>query len=582
MIVFKDKKEEFRTDDWIRRIEHCLNTIFNRQIEHDLAVKLLIDCGELECALTDIVCNEEDSVTSTIRLLREMTILAGKIFVQSWENNRIDRCYFYQLYSMHSALKKMCLPEIVPFGVSEGFAFYGLFPETYLETTKKFAQQFCKRPLTIIGLRTIGTTLSAIVSAALTILGYDNTSFTVRPRGEPFDRKIRVSKELESFVSNRVNGGFIITDEGPGLSGSSFGGTAQFLSELGVQDKNIFFFPGWEPDSSMMNSPGARDHWERHPKMSTSFESVWIDSGKLHRWLNTDLLIDLSAGMWRERLLMNSSEIPPVHPHHERRKYLVVKNVLRNDPSTLIKFSGLGRYGEMTFRRAEILQVSGMSLPVKNYENGFIEYEFVEGKHRWIKEITTSFLYSAAKYAAFLKNTFPGGDVVSPDTMREMVMVNIKESIGDAFLDKLSVYHQYTDDLYLKYITAIDGRMQLHKWLQFDNHIIKIDNTDHYHDQFFPGCQDIAWDIAGGIIEWDLNYDQEKYFTNAYIKESGDISVRKRVCPNKIAYCAFRVGISKLFAESLKGTYDGILFDKKYDYYKNYLLKILSEMTTNG
>lgn len=582
MIVFKDKKEEFRTDYWIRRIEHYFNKFFNRQIEHDLAVKLLIDCGELECALTDTVCNEEDSVTSTVRLLREMTILAGKIFVQSWENSRVDRCYFYQLHSMHSALKKVRLPEIVPFGVSEGFAFYGLFPETYLETAKKFARQCYKRPLTIIGLRTIGTTLSAIVSATLTMLGYDNTSFTVRPRGEPFDRKIRVSKELELFVNSRAGGGFIITDEGPGLSGSSFGGTAQFLSELGVHDKNIFFFPGWEPDSSVMNSPGARDHWERHPKMLTSFESVWIDSGKMHRWLNTDSLIDLSAGMWRERLLMNSSEIPPVHPHHERRKYLVVKDPLRNNPSTLIKFSGLGRYGEMTFRRAEILQVSGMSLPVKNYENGFIEYEFVEGKHRWMKEITTSFLYSAAKYLAFLKNTFPVGDVVSPDAMREMVKINISESIGDAFLDKLNVFHQYTNDIYPENGTAVDGRMQLHKFLQYDNRIIKIDNTDHHQDQFFPGCQDIAWDIAGGIIEWDLNHDNENRFINVYIKESGDISVRKRVYPNKIAYCALRVGMSKLFAESLKGTYDGILFKKKFDYYKSYLLKILSEMNTNG
>jgi hypothetical protein len=575
VIVFSNRREEFRTDEWIRRIERCISSIINGTSDHDLAVKLLIDCGELECALTDIICKGEDSVTSTVLLLREMTVAAGKIFVQSWENGHVDRTQCYRFHSIISALKGLYLPEIVQSGVSEGFAFYGLFPETYLEAAKKFASQCNKKSLTVIGIRTIGTTLSAIVSATLTLLGYDTASFTVRPVGEPFDRKIRVSNELKKDIKSKINESFIITDEGPGLSGSSFGGTAQFLSELGVCDKNIIYFPSWEPQSSMLNCRMARDHWERHSRISGSFESVWIDTGRMQRLFNADSLIDLSAGMWREKLSKNCSGLPPVHPHHERRKYLVVKSAVKNEPATLIKFSGLGRYGEMTCQRAAHLQKSGCSLPVKSYASGFIEYEFIENNYRWIKDITLDFLYSAAKYTAFLKKTFPVNVIESPEAMIEMVKVNITESIGDSFLDKLNIYQKYIDDsLYMKNGTAVDGKMQLHKWFHYENRYIKTDHTDHHHDQFFPGNQDIAWDIAGGCIEWNLNNDHEKYFIDAYIKESGDTSVVNRVLPNKIAYCAFRVGISKLFSQVLRGTYDGILFEKKYEYYKNCLINI--------
>jgi hypothetical protein len=574
MIVFKNNTAVFKTEEWINRIRNSLESLLHWQFDHDIVVKLLIDCGELECAVTDSFCPEDDSLTDTVLLLRKMTIQAGRIFFLSWKKRPIDTYLIFELQSVLESIRNLRLPGAINFGVSEGFAFYGLFPETYLETAQKYYQRYPESQLTIIGLRTIGTTLSAIVSATLTFLGCENISFTVRPRGEPFNRKVRTTKKLEDVIKTRMNGNFIITDEGPGLSGSSFGGTAHLLTSLGVLDKNIMYFPSWEPDSSMLNSINAREHWVRHQKFSTSFESAWIDSKKLHKRFNAHSFIDISAGMWRNHFAAENLESPPVHPHHERRKYLIIKDHAEDNPSSLIKFAGLGRYGEKACQRADLLASSGYSLPVKKCSNGFIEYELIDGTSRFIKEISKPFLLSAASYVAFLKKTFPDCDVVSPEKMIEMIKVNITESIGEEYLKK-NTFQKYINDQYLKYGTAIDGKMQLHKWLVHNNKFIKTDHTDHYNDQFFPGCQDIAWDLAGGIIEWNLNYTNEIYFINEYLEKSGDVLIRKRILANKIAYCAFRVGVSKLFSESLSGTPDGDRFVKQYRYYREHLLNIL-------
>ena len=51
-------------------------------------------------------------------------------------------------------------------------------------------------------------------------------------------------------------------------------------------------------------------------------------------------------------------------------------------------------------------------------------------------------------------------------------------------------------------VVAIDGRMLPHEWLETRMAIVKADALDHHDDHFFPGCQDIAWDIAGASVEW--------------------------------------------------------------------------------
>src|SRR5207244_3469305 len=58
-----------------------------------------------------------------------------------------------------------------------------------------------------------------------------------------------------------------------------------------------------------------------------------------------------------------------------------------------------------------------------------------------------------------------------------------------------------------------DGRMQPHKWLcTADRLWLKLDGTTHGDDHFFPGPCDIAWDIAGAIVEWELDAAAREHF----------------------------------------------------------------------
>ena len=71
----------------------------------------------------------------------------------------------------------------------EGYAYYALYPETYVAAAEQFIRG--RRPGTAVcvGLRSIGTSLSAAVAAGLEAAGWRVLALTLRPRGHPFQRR---------------------------------------------------------------------------------------------------------------------------------------------------------------------------------------------------------------------------------------------------------------------------------------------------------------------------------------------------------------------------------------------------------
>ena len=62
----------------------------------------------------------------------------------------------------------------------------------------------------------------------------------MRPTGHPYDRKLELTPELCDWVGTvRATPGFLIVDEGPGISGSSFLAVAEALSQCGVEGRRI-------------------------------------------------------------------------------------------------------------------------------------------------------------------------------------------------------------------------------------------------------------------------------------------------------------------------------------------------------
>src|SRR5947208_929491 len=72
--------------------------------------------------------------------------------------------------------------------------------------------------------------------------------FTLRPGGHPFDRQLDVSAELAEEWRSPKDAQFLVVDEGPGLSGSSFASVAGALRRVGIEDRRIVLMPGWDAD----------------------------------------------------------------------------------------------------------------------------------------------------------------------------------------------------------------------------------------------------------------------------------------------------------------------------------------------
>src|SRR5690606_12981565 len=111
------------------------------------------------------------------------------------------------------------LPRSAPQQTAEGYALYGVHPEAYAKAAVGFFAQLAPMRVCAIGIRSIGTSLSAAVAAALCRRGAAVRTVALRPRGEPWDRVVRATDRFTRTVVGNADEYFAIVDEGPGMSG---------------------------------------------------------------------------------------------------------------------------------------------------------------------------------------------------------------------------------------------------------------------------------------------------------------------------------------------------------------------------
>ena len=109
-------------------------------------------------------------------------------------------------------------------------------------------------------------------------------------------------------------------------------------------------------------------------------------------------------------------------------------------------------------------------------------------------------------------------------------------------------------ELRLKHPVIADGRMQPHEWvLSKEGKLLKTDSGSHGDDHFFPGTTDIAWDLAGAIVEWQMNEQQAAEFLNRYRRASGD-DASARIDGFIKAYAVFRLAYCLMAANAMNGS----------------------------
>jgi hypothetical protein len=547
-MIYRDLERWLDAGAWLRRHRAALLHP-DALAGHDTSVRLLVEFGELESALTDHLLPDADTLLPQTRALRRIALRTAHLLRATWRALPLPAA---DLGDDWRLLEETVATLTGPLRlkVAEGFALYGLYPETWLEAAERFARSTVPRKALCIGLRTIGAPLSAVVAAALESAGWEVHALTLRPRGDPFARSPLLAPALEQFLRRHRDAHALLIDEGPGLSGSSLAGTAEALHRLGFPDARITFFPGWNPDAARLLSPAARERWPRHDKWIGDFDESWIASGHL----SSLPLQPLDGGRWRA-LFFDPADYPPVQPQHERRKYLSQERAPR-----LFKFAGLGPYGEEAWRRAAPLADAGFTPPVHALRHGFLIQSFVPGRPLTAHDCDDALIDRAAAYLAFRQRMFPASHRTEGETLYRMTAWNLKQTLGvdlPARSDR--------ELLDAGSAVAIDGRLHPWEWLATPEGYVKTDAVDHHADHFFPGATDVAWDLAGFAVEFGLDEGATGQWVRRFVRHSGDTRVTARLPWFRLAYLAFHAGYARLAMETMADSPESERFLRRHE-----------------
>lgn len=563
MIVYDDRgRTSTGHDAW--RDAHLRVARSDAECTPDTLTAALIAFGELESGVADALCPARDDWQPLLARLREISETLGAACAAAAEDDTPHARGLARTAVVTSeALAAIDWPP-VRLRTPEGYAYYGLYPEAYADAVVRWAADVRPERVVCLGLRSIGTSLSAMAAGALRRHGFNVRSWTVRPRGHPFDRRVVLAPDLLSRLA-LWESTVLVVDEGPGLSGSSLTGAAAAIAAAGVPDERILFVPAWRPEAERFVSSAAAARWARHGAIVPAFDIVrraLVCAGVVPADAT-----EISAGEWRRRLHL-APPWPAAHPQHERRKFLFQTNGVRPPANLAIaRFAGLGRYGEETARRAAALSAAGWTTPPVRFARGFLAQEFAAGEPVDASRVTEAFVRHASRYVAWLRRHASCSDAAPVERLAEMLVCNTQETLGREWIQAAETLARDASR-FDEPATAVDGRLQPHEWIATRAGWIKTDALDHHRDHFFPGPVDAAWDVAGLAIELTagtpcgpLANDVARFVLDEYVRVSGDTRLAARLPFYTAAYCAFRSGYCSLAAGTLRGTGDAPRFD---------------------
>lgn len=542
LLVFRDGRRVLDGHDLVRALQRKLNALlsisdFHAQSAQDELTEALLRSGDLECALADL-----DGYGRAAETLSQLTDrLALALVGQS--SPSLD-------LMMLKSLDAAEIPERVSVSIPEGFCYYALHPLDYADLLNE--NGIDTSAAAIVGIRSIGTTLSAVVRAWFEIRGIPAERITVRPNGHPFDRSLSLTEPDREWIVHAVRRDalFFVVDEGPGLSGSSFLAVAEALVQQGVSHDRIVLLPSSIPNLSSLLAPDAATRWSR-------FRTIAV---KPTRHIPAQASEDIGWGKWRETVFADQRDWPAVWSWTERRKFLSA------DKRRLFRFDGHGHFGKTARSRSQMLTENGWGPEIRAAQDGFSESPWIDGARPSRADQTV--VRRLAQYCAFRASKFQHS-IASNDELALMTQLNLERALGVHYFAVLPVERP----------VVADGRMMPHEWIATsDGRLLKVDAASHGDDHFYPGPTDIAWDVAGAIAEWNLDQKATDVLVREYERISGD-AIEARLPAYLIAYCAFRLGFALSAARSANNDEEAARFKRDAEMHRHTLATLLPRAT---
>lgn len=488
-------------------------------------------------------------------LLLEAGELAQGLIDHAWQTSAIDESS--PLVERATALVRACadafvadderpivlpsfddleLPGRVSVSLPEGFAFYAVYPQAWA----RLAEPHRHVPTRVIGIRSIGLTLGAVVAAAAGAQRF----VSVRPSGHPFDRTLAIGPALARALLERNEGVcYLVVDEGPGRSGSSFASVARWLSDSGVALDRIVFMP------SHAGGPG--------PDASDEVRRIWAAVRAqvpgappvLERFAGSE---DLSGGAWRSRLY-GPHAWPPANPQQERLKLLSSDH----GPPRLAKFAGLGRYGADKLALAQTLANHGWTPKPIAMTDGFLIREWLPHAlpldHPAAAVDRAALLRRVGDYIAFRSASLPAEDCpgASVHTLFRMLQRNVEQALGAALRRRFDVFERSLEQLEEGLQPCrTDNRMHRWEWLTTpDGTLLKADALDHHATHDLIGAQDPLWDLVAARYELALDQAQFSALRDRVARALGRDWSDTQTRFFSAAYLAFQCGAATLAAD---------------------------------
>jgi len=505
LLVYGDHAE--RVDPRRRLAE--LEALTGRWLPHDALTDLFIDTA----GLTQGIADADFATQGADRFRPDEAAMLGwltglaRTLLRSWDDG--------QSGGVASTLPILAgLPETVSIKLAEGFAFYALRPEAFGLAARQL--RLAGEPR-VIGLRSIGTGLACMAAAALNA----PPPVTLRPSGDPFDRRPRVADDL---VGATLSGDahVVIVDEGPGLSGSSFGGTADWLETHGVPGDRIAFLPSHGGDLGEQAQPRHRARWRSAQRPVVTLDEPrreWLEAllGPILSWH------DLSGGQWRPLWSASETDWPAIDPMWERRKFLA----RTPDGDWLVKWTGLGRAAQ---RKRELAATLVDWLPeMRGLAHGWLIT-------RWHADAVPA-RPSLDELTAYLRTRAALAAPAAGASLETLVTMVRRNALPDWLPDLRGL---------APHPILTDNRMAAHEWLRLPSgKLLKADALDHHQGHDLIGCQDIGWDVAGAAVELGLAAPDTEQLRAALNVSPALLAFYT------IAYRAFRLGAHRVSAAAL-------------------------------
>jgi len=539
MLVYGDVEEIRQARDLQVEVAALLRRCYAHKVHverHGDLVNAFLAGAELVGGLVDRQAAAAgcDSLTPVAEIgTRALLMLAHAVDI-SWRSGLLDATTIEAAGELIAALPADGALSLKPM---EGYTHYAVYPESYAMAARRSRLPPQTR---VIGIRGIGLSLGAMVAAALK----SPDLVSVRPVGHPFDRRIALSPRLAARLLEGSPSYYAIVDEGPGLSGSSFSSVADWLVAHGVPRTRLRLFPSHLSDPGSEAGEERVRNWRAMTKHHVPMDQMLL-GGPLERWVGalagplTHPLADISWGHWRDRVA--AAGPAPLAPGQERRKFLARSN----SDQWLVKYAGLRRWGERKLAIATHLQQAGHCPEVIGACHGFLVQRWVEApslpaatvsRHQLVEEFAS---YLARR--SEMRSPFVGA---TPERLKHMAEHNTAEALGPSAGAAISA--RLADvpaaEAAIRPV-LVDARMHQWEWLVRAGRLIKTDAVDHALSHDLVGPQDIAWDVAGAVVEHELSERETAGLIAALELHSGRPFSRALLAFLLPCYLAFQLGL---------------------------------------